>query len=503
MLTQRKINRSIILLILLLHSALAFASQGRHYSITSIDGGRNISEHIPDSIKDAGLDPFTGDLTEIRKRRLLRVLVTHSRTDFFLEEGRIRGAQAELIHELIKHLNKGITRESDKLFVQFIPVEFHQLIPALVAGEGDIAAAFLTVTAQREKLVDFVTGQRLKTDEVIVANSKAPDIDTLGQLSGKSIYVLKNSSYAEHLVTLNQQFALVGVSGVVIEEADERLLTEDILELVNAGIIEYTVCDDFKANLWARVLPNLRVLNDVKISSNKLVGWAIRKNSGELREALDSFTSTVRKGTLLGNVLFSRYFKNTQWIENPIEQAERDKLAQVIGLFEKYGALYQFDPLALAAQAYQESRLDNTVKSHRGAVGIMQLLPTTARDPNVAIENVEQLENNIHAGAKYLRFLQERYFSDEGISPWDQRLLAWAAYNAGPANITRLRNAARKAGLDPNIWFGNVEVMAARMISREPVRYVANIHKYYTAYRLIQERSVRRQQALEAQIKAL
>ena len=209
----------------------------------------------------------------------------------------------------------------------------------------------------------------------------------------------------------------------------------------------------------------------------------------------------VNEGLSTGRrTLFSKYFENTQWIDNPVGRLERDKLIQFLHLFELYGDMYGFDPLALAAQAYQESKLDQQMRSHRGAVGIMQVLPSTARDPNVAIPNIEQVEDNIHAGTKYLRFLRERYFSEEDIDPLDQELFSWAAYNAGPANVIRLRNAAAKNGLDPNVWFGNVEVMAARMISREPVKYVANIHKYYTAYRMIQERTVERQRALEQQV---
>jgi membrane-bound lytic murein transglycosylase MltF len=387
--------------------------------------------------------------------------------------------------------------------VQFIPVEFHQLLPALVAGQGDVAAAFLTITPRRDQLVDFITTRKMKVDEVLIANKNAPPITSLVQLSNNNLYVLKDSSYSEHLEELNRHLQIIDVKPVKVTESDERLLTEDILELINAGAIDYTICDDYKANLWQRVMPNLVVVDDVKIAKGKTTGWAIRKNSPQLKQALDQFNNKVKKGTLLGNILINKYFGNTKWIANPLEQAERDKLQQFIELFEKYGGIYGFDPLALAAQAYQESKLNNNARSHRGAVGIMQMLPTTAKDPNVAIDDIEILENNIHAGAKYLGFLKQRYFSDEGIEPWDQRLFAWAAYNAGPANIIRIRNAAQKNGLDANVWFGNVEVMAARMISREPVRYVANIHKYYTAYRLVEERSLQRQHALESQIEKL
>jgi membrane-bound lytic murein transglycosylase MltF len=115
----------------------------------------------------------------------------------------------------------------------------------------------------------------------------------------------------------------------------------------------------------------------------------------------------------------------------------------------------------------------------------MQMLPTTAKDPNVNIPNIEDLENNIHAGVKYLRFLREQYFENESMDEDNKTLFTFASYNAGPAKVAKLRREAEKAGLDPNVWFRNVEIVAAKLIGRETVLYVSNIYKYYTAYRLI------------------
>jgi membrane-bound lytic murein transglycosylase MltF len=151
-------------------------------------------------------------------------------------------------------------------------------------------------------------------------------------------------------------------------------------------------------------------------------------------------------------------------------------------LFQKYGDMYEMDPIALAAQGYQESQLNHSLVSHRGAVGVMQVLPSTARDKNVAIRQIDKLENNIHAGAKYMAFIKNRYFSSPEITPTDQMLLSLAAYNAGPGNARKMRALAVKMGLDPNQWFGHVEIAAGRLIGRETVQYVANIYKYYLAY---------------------
>jgi membrane-bound lytic murein transglycosylase MltF len=137
------------------------------------------------------------------------------------------------------------------------------------------------------------------------------------------------------------------------------------------------------------------------------------------------------------------------------------------------------------AQAYQESGLDQSKRSPEGAIGVMQILPATAADRNVAIDDIHLLEPNIHAGVKYLRFLRDRYFDEPGIADLDRLLFAFAAYNAGPRNVARARTRATRSGFDPDIWFNNVEIAAGRAISREPVTYVRNIYKYYVAYRLM------------------
>jgi membrane-bound lytic murein transglycosylase MltF len=139
------------------------------------------------------------------------------------------------------------------------------------------------------------------------------------------------------------------------------------------------------------------------------------------------------------------------------------------------------------AQGYQESRLDQSTRSSAGAVGVMQLLPSTASDKNVGITEIENIENNIHAGAKYMRFIRDRYFSDSNMSPTDQTMFSFAAYNAGPARVTKLRKEAAELGLDPDVWFQNVEVIAAKRIGRETVQYVSNIYKYWVAYKLTLE----------------
>ncbi|MGB5534991.1 MAG: transporter substrate-binding domain-containing protein [Thiogranum sp.] len=429
-------------------------------------------------------EKFTGDLPEMRKRKRIRALVTYSKTDFFFHQGGARGVQAEFLREYEKFLNKGVKRAEDRIHITFLPVRFSELLPALQQGKGDIAAAFLTITPQREKEVNFASGGKLKVGELVVTNKAVKPLENIEDLAGKTVYVLNQSSYVEHLRHLNETFRQKKLAPIRIEQADPNLLSEDILELVNSGVVAITVVDDYKARLWEQVLPDIRVHENLKVTEANTIGWATRKDNKALIRSLNAFALKIRKGTLLGNMLFKRYYRDTGWINNPVSKEELRKLEAFVALFRKYAERYDFDHLALLAQAYQESGLDHSKKSHRGAVGIMQLLPSTAGDPNVNIGNIRNLENNIHAGTKYLAFIRDRYFNDAAINTENRLALTWAAYNAGPARVQKMRDKAKKMGLDPDIWFSNVELAAGKMTGRETVQYVANIYKYYVAYKL-------------------
>lgn len=430
----------------------------------------------------------TDDLPVMKELRVVRALVTFSKTGFFLSPDKgPQGLQAELLREYEKQLNEKIGKKELKIHITFVPVSFTRLIPALLEGEGDIAATFLTITPERQKQVAFATGGQFLVDEVVVASKNVSGLKSLDDLSGRQVYVLRGSSYVEHLRELNKRFKAAGKKPVIIQAADPHLLSEDVLELVNAGIVEITVVDDYRAALWAKALPNLVVHDNIKVHSGGKVGWAIRKNNPELQKSLDAFAQKVKKGTLLGNMFFKRYYEDTRWVKNPVTEQERKKLEAFWPLFKQYGQRYGFDYMALAAQSYQESGLDQNKKSHRGAVGVMQLLPSTAKDKSVGIPDISGVENNIHAGTKYMAFLRERYFSGPEIGPEDRLAFSWAAYNAGPGRVRQMRSQAAEMGLDPNRWFDNVEYAALKIVGQETVRYVANIYKYYVAYRLAEE----------------
>jgi len=249
-------------------------------------------------------------------------------------------------------------------------------------------------------------------------------------------------------------------------------------------LIPTVIVDNHKASLWQQVFDRIVVHEDLAVRTGGQIAWAFRKASPQLRDTVNAFVRKHKQGTLLGNIIIKRYFQNTRWVRNALADEDRKRFEATVELFRKYGEKYGFDHVMLAALAYQESGIDQSKRSHAGAVGVMQIKPSTAADPNVGIPNVEELEANIHAGTKYLDFLRDRYFSDEAVDKIDRMLFTFAAYNAGPARVRRLRAEAESMDLDPNRWFNNVEVVAARRIGRETVRYVSNISKYYVAYTL-------------------
>ena len=440
---------------------------------------------------------FTGDLPQIIERRQLRVLVSYSLSNYFLDLGTEHGFEYELLSKYDEDLNQGRPL-SKKILIVFIPVPLEKLLGELRAGRGDIAAGGLTVTKQRQELVAFTRPYIPNVREMVVSGPGAPPIKTLDDLSGHKVWVRAGSSYADHLRSLSTRLTTSGASPIEVIEAPNSLTTEDILEMVNSGIVKLSVADQHIANAWAGVLTDLQVHENLVVHSGGSIAWAVRKENPELRASLDTFIGTTKKGTLLGNILFNRYFKGSKWIANPIIKDHQERLEQLREVFQKYGKMYGFDWLALGAVGFQESRLDQSRRSKAGAVGIMQMKPSTAADKNVAVTPIDTIDKNVHAGAKYLAFLRDRYFSDPEIPDQARFDFTLAAYNAGPSRIAGLRREAEQKGYDPNIWFSNVEIIAAARVGSETVRYVANINKYYMAYSMFYRNNLQRNLQLQS-----
>jgi membrane-bound lytic murein transglycosylase MltF len=428
--------------------------------------------------------PWTGDYDAMIKRRVIRVLVPHSKTLYFVEAGQPRGVAYEAFKAFEDQINK--QHGALKVNVVFFPTTREKLVPDLLAGLGDVIAAGFTITPERDKLIDFAIPSTTKpVSELVVTGPQSPQLASLDDLAGKEVFVRKSSSYWEHLEQLNARFKKEGKAAIVLRPAPEDLEDEDLLEMLNAGLFGIAVADDYKLEIWAKVFPKIKVRPDLAVSTGGELAWAFRPNSPQLKTALDAFLKTHRQGTTFGNTLLKRYLGSTKFVLNARSPEEIKKFQSVVDLFRKYAGKYDVDFLLMLAQGYQESRLDQKVKSQVGAVGVMQVMPATGKD--LAVGDISQLEPNIHAGVKYMRFMIDRYYKDEPMTPLNKGLMTFASYNAGPARVRQLRQEAGRRGLDPNVWFNNVEVVAADKIGAETVTYVANIYKYYITYKLVVE----------------
>jgi membrane-bound lytic murein transglycosylase MltF len=441
---------------------------------------------LPDFAREVLDTPFTGDLDAMVKRRLIRAGVVFNRTQYFIDKGVQRGMVYESIKLFEEELNKRLKTGKLHVHVAFVPLSRDQLFPALEAGKVDFVAAALTITPERKRVVDFSNPVRRDVSEIVVTAPNVPPVATADDLSGREVFVRRSSSYAESLARLNQDLASRGRPLVTIKDSPEALEDDDILEMVNAGLVDITIVDDFLVDFWRQVFKDVQPQRGAAVRTGGEIGVAVRKNNPRLVRAVNTWIKEYGLRTAFGNTIERRYLENANYVKNAASEADRKRFRALVKLFETYGARYDVDSLLMIAQGYQESRLDQSVKSPVGAIGVMQLMPATGQELKVG--DITSVEPNIHAGVKYFRFMIDQYYKDEPMTPLNKGLMTLASYNAGPNKIRQLRREAEKRGLDPNVWFGNVERIASERIGRETVQYVSNIFKYYIAYRLVQER---------------
>ena len=345
--------------------------------------------------------PFTGDLDEMVKRRMIRVGVTFNRTHYFVDNGIQRGVAYEHLKMFEDSLNKKLKTGNLKVHVVFVPMRRDRLLPALVGGKVDVVSALLTVTPERRALVDFSNPTARNVNEVVVTGPGSPTIVTIDDLSGQEVFARKSSSYYQSLLALNSRFQARGLEPVAIHDTPENLEDEDLLEMVNAGLIKIVVVDDYMAAFWAKVFPHLVVHDGVALRTGGDLAVAFRKNSPKLAAEANDFIAKFGLKSAFGTVIKKRYLQSTTYVKSATAAAERRKFESLVALFRKYGTQYDVDYLLMVAKGYQESGLNQNRRSPVGAIGVMQVMPATGRELNVG--DIGQVEPNIHAGVKYFR----------------------------------------------------------------------------------------------------
>ncbi len=429
-------------------------------------------------------DHWREDLPEMLQRRTIRVLTTYSPSTYFIFEGRSYGFEYSLLKDFETFINRRFRRKATQTVLEFIPVPENLLIPCLQIGIGDMVAAGIRRPPQDIDGIDFTIPYLQNVSDVLITHRQAPAINLIEDLAGRRIHIQPAWQQSKTLRRIDARLLVTGRRPLNRTTTNGFLSSEDILELVNEGVIDLSIVESHIARLWSSVYPDIVILEFPEISAHTPIAWAVRRDNPEFKASLDRFLRGRQRGSWFGNIYYRQYFKETRWVSNPLIPTDHAKFSRYAPLFRKYGSRYGFDWMLLAAIAYQESQMKNRRRSHAGAVGLMQVMPTTAGDANVDIDNIWDPEQNVHAGSKYLALLRDVYFPAAEYSPQERIHFILAAYNAGPGKIARCRRLAVRMGNDPRKWFGHTELAARRLIGNETVRYVSNVSRYYMAYSL-------------------
>jgi membrane-bound lytic murein transglycosylase MltF len=428
---------------------------------------------------DPDLQHFDGDFDGMLERRLVRVLVPYSRTLYFNDKGGQRGLVADALKDFEVYLNRRLKLKNRPITVAALPTTRDELLPGLLQGTGDIAVGNLTITPERAKRVDFSIPDKQAVAEIVVTGPASPALATLDDLAGRDVHVRRSSSYYDSLQRLNNRFRALGKPQMRLVLVPDALEDEDMMDMLAAGLLTLIVVDDWKAQLWAGLLPKIKPRADLALGDAGATAWAFRKGSPKLAQMVNDFIRLHPGSHAARLKAYPAYLKG---VRNATAEADWQRFEKTVALFRKYGERYSFDYLMVSALGYQESRLNQNARSHVGAIGVMQLMPETGR--SLKVGDITKLEPNVHGGFKYLRQIYDRHLDTEGLDEQNRTLLAIAAYNAGSGRVASLRAEAAAKGLDPNVWFNNVELIAARRVGQETVVYVRNIYKYYVAYKL-------------------
>jgi membrane-bound lytic murein transglycosylase MltF len=439
--------------------------------------------HAPDEFLGL-VNKQWGDIDSMIARRYIRVVVPYSLTYYYVDGTTRKGIAFDAMKSFERGLNKDMKFDPPRVGVVFIPVNRERIIPMVSEGYADIGVGGFETTSKWADQVDYTEPTLSGLRHIVVGNKLSPPLNSLADLADKEIYVRRGSDFETSLAMVNDSLMKAGYKSIRIRQIDPYFEIEDVLQVLDAGIIPYAVSYERMARLWSDVLDSLQLYPNVTLKENIDLHWVVRKNSPKFKARVDKFVAENHVGTRMGNIWYKRYM-TPQRLKHVQSAKSRKQFETLAALFRKYGGQYSLDWILLAAQGYQESRLDQKAVSPVGAVGIMQVMPFVAKSKQVNIPNIYTTENNIHAGAKVMRHLMDVYFKDIEGDSLNRQLIALAAYNCGPTRMSRLRKEATARGLNPNVWFDNVENVVAHRVGRETVTYVSNVYKYYTSFRAL------------------
>jgi len=423
------------------------------------------------------LSPSEDSLAAIRERGRLRVLTRSSATTYFIDRGEIVGFEYELARAFADEL--GVEVEL------VVPPTRAHLVRWLHEGKGDLIAAGLTASEERA-MRDRLRFSRpyLYSIPTLVGRAGSTLPRRVEDFAGRTFVVRRSSLYWSLLQQLNPS-----KNGFKVQAAPEALETEHIIDRVARGEYDLTIAND--QSLAVELSWRKDIQSGMALGAEQPHGWAVRRHDVELAEAIDRFLEREYRGVRY-NVLRKRYFESSATRERGNRPGSGSALSPYDELVRKHAQRYAFDWRMVVAQMYQESRFDPDAVSGAGARGLLQVLPRTATQ--LGVHDLRDPETSIEAGVRYLDWLREQLGS---VGASSDALWFWlAAYNAGYGHVRDAREIARQQGLNPNLWFDNVE--RAILLKQEPkvhrttrhgycrcsetVRYVRSIRDRYSAY---------------------
>jgi membrane-bound lytic murein transglycosylase MltF len=418
------------------------------------------------------------DLAEIRSSRVLRVLVNQSRNSSGEVQGQSIGVEYHRLRAYEQYLN-GHARDGQQISLKIIPKAKDQLLGALQRGEGDLVAP--------GELLDLQPGFAVSTSEPIASNIPLVLVGIKGerrytrleQLSGKTLALPAGSAAGDAVSQINQKLALHKLPPVIIEWVDPSLAVEDVLEMVQGGIFHLTIVEQPIAERWGKILPKLRLDRQVLIGEPGEEFWFVRRDASMLRASIDRFLSGYKKPAD-EDVAFLRIYRRLYQVHYPLAKSDRQRLEKLRPVLQKHAEAQSMDWLNLAALAFKESGLQSTARSGGGPTGLMQITPAAAQ--RVGVNNFQELDGNVQAGAKYLAMIRRKFFASPKLNERERMAFVLAAYNIGPERVQAMRAEARRRGLNPNQWFFQVERIAMEQVGMGPVSYVNSVNKYYLAF---------------------
>ena len=418
------------------------------------------------------------DLAQIRSSRVLRVLVNQSRNSSGEVQGQSIGVEYHRLRAFEQYLN-GHARDGQEISLKIIPKAKEQLLGALQRGEGDLVAP--------GELLDPHSGHGVSTSEPIASDVPLLLVGIKGerrytrleQLSGKTLTLATGSAAAGAIDQINQKLALRKLPPVLIEWVDPSLAVEDVLEMVQAGIFHLTIVEQPIAERWGKILPKLRFDRQVLVSEPGEQYWFVRRDASMLRASIDRFLKTYRAPSDQ-DAAFLRIYRRLYKVRNPLARVTRQRLEKLRPVLQKHAREQGMDWLNLAALAFKESALQPSARSGGGPTGLMQITPSAAQ--RVGVNNIQSLDSNVQAGAKYLTLIRRKFFASPKLNERERMAFVLAAYNMGPERVQGMRAEARRRGLNPDQWFFQVERIAMEQVGMGAVSYVNSVNKYYLAF---------------------